>query len=183
MAPPENWRQRGEGVDVGLLPILDPKFDQLEFRRGLHMLAFNGLAFQHASAGATDPAHDPLDTRYDPVRRYIREGGITEAWPFLERYDRPPVGGEVEVHLLDWGGVMIGRIRAYSFEFYVDLLNTGGLLAWAEAQGVAPIRPVPPGLRYPASPTMDEVLPEDRWWLRMGNGEIQIGTAARPKSA
>ena len=49
------------------------------------------------------------------------------------------MGGNVEVRLLAWDGVLIGRIRAYSFEFYVDLMNTGGLLAFAEAGGITPV--------------------------------------------
>ena len=174
MAPPQNHGLHRGRPNVGLLPILDPKFDQLEFRRGLHMLAFNALAFQHAADGATDSAHDPLDTRYDPVRRYIREGGRTEAWLFLERYDRPPMGGNVEVRLLAWDGVLGGRIRAYSFEFYVDLMNTGGLLAFAEAGGITPVRLIEPGVRYPASPTMEEVPTNSRWWLRFYNGEMWL---------
>jgi hypothetical protein len=69
---------------------------------------------------------------------------------------------------------MIGRIRAYSFEFYVDLLNTGKLLAFAKAKGISFVRLIEPGVRYPASPTEDEVPPEVRRWLRIHNGEISI---------
>jgi hypothetical protein len=177
MAPPQDHgRDRGR-PNVGLLPILDPRFDQLEFRRGLHLLAFNVLGFLRATGRAQSPALDPMDARFDPVRRYIREARPTEAWTFLERYDRPRVGGNVAVHLFDWGGVIIGRIRAFSFEFYVDLLNTGNLLAWAETQGVSRVRLIPPGARFPASPTMDEVPQDHRWWLLFGrDGTIRIGT-------
>ena len=80
----------------------------------------------------------------------------------------------MEVHLFNSSGLIIGRIRAYSFEFYVDLMNTGSLLPWAEAQGITPLRLIAPGMRYPASPTEDEVPPENRWWLRMKSGQIEL---------
>jgi hypothetical protein len=60
------------------------------------------------------------------------------------------------------------------FEFYVDLTNTGNLESWAAEQGITPIRPIPPGVRYPASPTMDEVPPERRWKFRILNGTIWL---------
>lgn len=141
------------------------------------MLAFNVLAFLHSMGRAPSPAYDPRNPSYDLVRRYIRAPKRpTEAWPFLERYDPPKSGGKVEVHVFDWGGVMIGRIRAYSFEFYVDLMNTGNLLTWAESQGIERTRFIAPGARYPASPTVEEVPPEERWWLRLSDGKIEIGT-------
>jgi hypothetical protein len=167
MAAPQNWQGRPERLDIGLLPILDPKFNQLRFRRGLHMLAFNVLAYLHAVGRLPDAIYDPRQPSYDAIRRYIREPrSPVEAWPFLQRYDRPQVGGKVEVHLLNCDGLIIGRIRAFSFEFYVDLMNTGNLLPWAEAQGITPLTLVAPGVRYPDSPTEDEVPPEERWWLR-----------------
>jgi hypothetical protein len=70
------------------------------------------------------------------------------------------------MHLFNCDGLIIRRIRAFSFEFYVDLMNTGMLLPWAEAQGIRPLRLVAPGVRHPASPTEDEVPAEERWQLR-----------------
>lgn len=174
MAPPEHRGEHLGHPHVVILPILDPSFDQLRFRRGLHMVAFNVLAFVHASGQAPDPVYDPRDPRYDAVRTYIRAPRRpNEAWPFVERYAPPTVGGNVEVHLFSSGPALIGRIRTYSFEFYVDLLNTGSLLTWTEAQGVAPTRLIAPGERYPASPTMEEVPPEKQWWLRLSDGKVQ----------
>jgi hypothetical protein len=173
MAPPQDWRERGD-AQVGVLPILDPSFDQVRFRRGLHLLAFNKLALMQVTGEApAEPLWDPRDARYDAVRSYIRAPRLhTEAWPFLERYDPPAVVGNVAVRLSSWNGVLIGRIRAYSFEFYVDLMNTGGLPAFAEAEGITPVRLIEPGVRYPASPTMEEVPANSRWWLRFYNGEM-----------
>lgn len=179
MAPPENGGEHLGKPLVIMLPILDPQFDQFRFRRGLHMLAFNVLSHLHASGQVTDPFYNPRDPRYDAVRTYIRAPkSPREAWPFVERYDPPPGGGQTAVHVFprsDHG--LIGRIRAFSFEFYVDLLNTGKLLRWIEAQGLDGTTLVPPGTRYPASPTMKEVLPEKRWWLRLSDGKIQVGTS------
>ena len=185
MAPPQDWGQHRGAPHIGLLPILDPNFDQLLFRRALHLLAFNVLAFLHGTRQAPgDAAYDPRDARYSAVRTYIRAPRRrTDAWPFLERYDRPAVGGKVEVHLSNWDGVLIGRIRAYSFEFYVDLMNTGRLLAFAGAEGIRPVRLIPEGTRFPASPTMQEVPPENRWWLRLSDGKIQIGTPWESRTA
>lgn len=176
MAPPQNWRQRSERVDVGLLPILDPAFDQLRFRRGLHLLAFSKLAHMYVTGRApAEPSWDPRDARYDAVRTYIRAPKRhTEAWPFLERYVPPAVVGNVGVDVFIRYGVVIGRIRAYSLEFYVDLMNTGGLLAFAEVEGITPVTLIEPSVRYPASPTMEEVPPDSRWWLRFFGGEMWI---------
>ncbi|HEX7335723.1 MAG TPA: hypothetical protein VF252_00840 [Gemmatimonadales bacterium] len=174
MAPPQDWREQGD-APVGLLPILDPSFDQVRFRRALHLLAFNRLAQMHVTVQApAEPLWDPGDVRYDAVRTYIRGRRQTEPWPFLERYDPPAVLGNVAVDLSSWNGVLIGRIRAYSFEFYVDLMNTGGLLAFAEAEGITQGRLIEPGVRYPASPTMEEVPANSRWWLRFFNGEMWL---------
>jgi hypothetical protein len=179
MAPPA---PKGEYLGkplIELLPILDPSFDQLEFRRGLHMLAFNELAFLHATGQVLDPAYDPGDPKYDAVRIYIRAPRrAKEAWPFAERYDPQPAIGPPQVQLLSSSNGVIGRIRAYSFEFYVDLMNSGDLLGWIEAQGVTPMRFIPPGVRYPASPTMDEVPPEERWWVRLSDRRMWIGTGS-----
>lgn len=175
MAPPRDGGKHQDRPLVEMLPILDPCFDQLQFRRGLHLLAFNVLAYLHSTGQVSGEAYDPRDVRYDAVRTYIRAlKRPTDAWPLLERYDPPAVGGKVEYELYDWGGVIIGKIRAFSFEFYVELTNTGNLLPWAEGQGISHLRLIAPGARYPASPTEDEVPLEKRWWLRFYKGEIWI---------
>ncbi len=110
--------------------------------------------------------YDPRNPKYDAVRRYIREPrDPKEAWPFVERYDPPRAGGRMAVDILASELGLFGRIRAYKMEFYVDLLNSGNLEAWAQLEGLASPRFIAPGVRYPASPTEEEVPPEDRGWL------------------
>jgi hypothetical protein len=72
----------------------------------------------------------------------------------VEYSEGPAQGAICNLHIKAWalawlqqrgtsgqlGRVLIGRIRAYSFEFYVDLMNTGSLLAFPEAQGTCPVR-------------------------------------------
>ena len=182
-----NWRRTADGafevrtvVDDGgthlgrpLIvgrPILDRKFDALEFRRGLHLLAFNVLAYLYASGQVVDPFYDPRASRYDAVRTYVRAPrSPTEAWPFIECYDPPLSGGTMKVDLLQWGDVLIGKVRAFSYEFYVDLMNTGSIGLWAQGQTLTNARLIEPGVRYPASPRLEEVPPEKRAWMRLDN--------------
>jgi hypothetical protein len=179
MAPPKNGGEHLGKPLVVFLPILDPSFDQLRFRRSLHMVAFNVLAYLHTNGELTDQFYDPCDPRYDEVRSYIRSPrSLTEAWPFIERYDPPRSGGRSAVHLFRSDLGLVGRIRAFSLEFYVDLLNTGNLWAWTQAEGLASAKLIAPGVRYPASPTMEEVPREERWWLRLSDGQIHISTSA-----
>jgi hypothetical protein len=175
MAPPKPSGTVNGRPFLTFLPILDCSFDQLKFRRGLHLLAFNTLVFRHTSGQAYDPRHP----KYDAVRSYIRAPKRPkEAWPFLQRYDPPAAGGNVEVGLCDADSGVIVKIRAYSFEFYVDLLNSGTLLAWAQTKGIGDhINLIEPGVRYPASPTMEEIPEEERWWIRLSDGMIQVGTS------
>lgn len=167
MAPLEQRGEHNGRPVVVILPILDPGFDQGRFRRALHMLAFNVLAYgQRGHAQGWD--YDPHNPKFDAVRAYIRAPRRpNEAWPLVERYDPPREGGKVGVQLFSSDEGLMGRIRAYSFEFYVDLLNTGNLLSWVQSEGITSARLIPPGTRYPASPTMDEVPPDRRGWLRL----------------
>lgn len=151
--------------------LMDRRFDHLRFRRGLHMLAFNVLAHLHVSGQAPEPFFDPEDSRYDQLRKYIRAPRSPgEAWPFVERYDPPPAGGQTAVHLFPPSQALVGRIRAFSYEFYVDLLNTGNLLAWTETQGLDRVRLVRPDEEYPACSRDNEVPPRRRGWLGFKNG-------------
>ena len=86
----QNWQEGGERLDTGLLPILDPEFNQLRSVAAYTSSAFNVLAYLHANGRLPDSIYDPRQPSYDGIRRYIREPkNPLESWPFLERCDPP----------------------------------------------------------------------------------------------
>jgi hypothetical protein len=147
--------QNPEGrVEITVLPLLDPNFNLLRFRRALHLVAFNCLAYQLGAAEALHPM-------YDRVRTYVRRPfRRDEAWPFAVVYD-PPHDQEVDAELFaasELGSVM--RIGLYTHSFYVDLLNRGTLEAWMKAQGLSRMQFVSPTDDYPRSPKTSQVPPQ-----------------------
>lgn len=54
-----------------------PEFDDLKFRRGLHHMAFNYLAWKKG-------VNYVLDSRFDAVRNCIRHAKQGEAWPYAQ---------------------------------------------------------------------------------------------------
>jgi hypothetical protein len=112
-------------VDVQLA---DPaEFDDLKFRRGLYHMAFNYLTWKKT------PDH-VLDPRFDPVRRYVRRASAGESWPYAQVMypdDRPNF--KLRLTLLDDAPGCTVRFISFLDEFYVDLLNSGNLHAWARA--------------------------------------------------
>jgi len=170
MSPEAGGLYNGEPLIV-TKGLMDGRFDQLRFRRGLHMLAFHVLAHLHLSRQVPDPFFDPKHSRYNQVRTYIRAPkSLREGWPFVERFDPPPSGGQMAVHLFPPDHGLVGRIRAFRYEFYVDLLNTGNLLAWTWKQGLDKVRLIDADYEYPACNREKEVPPEKSGWLGFRNG-------------
>jgi hypothetical protein len=59
-------------------PLVDASFDFLRFRRALHHIALNLIAYQ-------DGPERALDSSFDAIRRYVREPKKGESWPFLQK--------------------------------------------------------------------------------------------------
>jgi len=108
-----------------------PEFNDLKFRRALHRLAFNVVAYEKS------PAH-VLQECFDPVRKYIRSPRRGEAWPYAQVIvKRTTKRSELENRLLfsmmpDAPGMYV-RLSIFVDDFYVDLLATGKLHEWARA--------------------------------------------------
>lgn len=110
-------------------PLIPRNFQLEKFRRGLHRVCLNMLAYQ-------DGVERVTAAEFDPVRAYIREGRGTSR-PYTQRLN---FGGA-------WrrdGAVLFPRVRGAEIvgfrvggaAFAVDLLNTGHLKLWAEQNPV-----------------------------------------------
>lgn len=102
-----------------------PEYDDLRFRRGLHHMAFNYLAWKKGLDYV-------LDSKFDPVRQYVRQAQPGQAWTYAQVMypdDRP--NKTLRLTLLDNAPGCVVRFISFLDEFYVDLLNTGHLHAWA----------------------------------------------------
>lgn len=101
-----------------------PEFNDLKFRRGLHHMAFNYLAWKKGVEYVLHP-------QFDNVRRYVRWAKPGEAWAYAQVMypdDRP--NKKLRLTLIDNAPGCIVRFISFLDEFYVDLLNTGSLHEW-----------------------------------------------------
>jgi hypothetical protein len=107
-------------------PLIDPSFDLSKFRRALHRVCLNLLAFQ-------DGVQRVMAPEFDPVRTYVRRGWVGEEWAYsqllnvAEAWPRKatiyfPRISKAEIVSFSVGGAT----------FAVDLLNTGLLRSWGE---------------------------------------------------
>lgn len=118
-------RYDANGVRIGFsfTPKVDKRFDMNRFSRALHLIAFNAAAL-HRGLEAV------LDAQFDDVRRYVRAPRRKERWPFIEiceQLERFVPG--VSVQGLELEGRDVVRLQIFNTCFYVDLLNSGCLLA------------------------------------------------------
>ena len=102
-----------------------PQFDDLKFRRGLHHMSFNYLAWKKGVDYA-------LDSRLDAVRNYIRHAKRGEAWPYAQvMHPDDYLNKKLRLTLIENAPGCIVQFISYLDEFYVDLLNSGALHDWA----------------------------------------------------
>jgi hypothetical protein len=112
-----------------ITPLIDPSFDFQKFRRAIYHIAFNTYTLQR---GATEA----LDTRFDPVRRYIKAPKPKESWPIVQ-YMNLGVGFTRDVTMLvdgDDAAEFVGMVICAGAAFGVDLLNSGRLESWMRRQ-------------------------------------------------
>jgi hypothetical protein len=152
-APAVRKNSAGETI-VTILPLLDPNFQLLRFRRALHLIAFNTLAYKMGAPAARE-------SKYDTLRNYIRRPGREEAWAFAFTYDGAGHEVVVEGHTASELGT-ITRVQLYTHHFYVDLMNAGRLGEWV-AQGLSNAELVGPGDDHPKSPKAGSVLDSKRY--------------------
>jgi hypothetical protein len=133
---PAHVSKTADGGRVTVGP--DHNFDFARFRRAIHHISFNLFA---CDAGA-DQARKQ---HFDPVRRYIRQPRPGEAWTIVQSalpldHIRPVVTGR---RVQEAPGETI-LLRIFNTDFYVDLLNRGGLPLWANktlGEGATEIAP------------------------------------------
>jgi hypothetical protein len=161
MGPPE-VRQKADGTKSVLVKsVLDPQFDLLRFRRALHMVVLNTVAYRHGAGGALHP-------KYDPVREYIRRPQRSEAWPFAVTHRVGTIKREVCIDLYrpnEYG--FVAKIRIFNHDFYIELLNTVRVEEWIKAECLAKAEYVGPEAMYPASPRTATAPPLKQYRLRV----------------
>jgi len=100
-------------------------FNENLFRRSLHHVAFNALAFM--------TGHETvMKNIFDNARKYIRKPKKGEVWHYVQnfpchRYD------PVDAQIISNAPGLIIRIGIFHNDFYIDLMNTGDLHDWATA--------------------------------------------------
>jgi hypothetical protein len=118
---PEWVRTSDGGRECRMIPLIDRSFDMLRFRRGIHHIAFNFMAW-HAGVDRM------YESDFDQARSYIRRPTPKQSWgigQYVIDILRPTA------HL--FGGVYSSAkdeyvgLRVFSTAFFVDLFNTGGL--------------------------------------------------------
>jgi hypothetical protein len=123
--PIEEPRQNPDGSRT-ISPIVDAAFKMPLFSRALHHIAFNILVLQTSHNFALRP-------QFDPLRHYVRAPAKGELRPFVilsaDMTDiRLTLAAGREPH---GPGETVG-IRLFNFDIFLDLLNRGGLLHWAQ---------------------------------------------------
>lgn len=117
------FRYNKQGIRIGftVMPLWDPHFDMDRFSRGLHMIAFNLAVLRRGIDTA-------FDAHYDRVRRYIREPGKGERWPFLQVIGpHTAVKLVPEVRPVECEGADLVKIELFNVIWWVDLQNSGVL--------------------------------------------------------
>jgi hypothetical protein len=108
-------------------PLIDRSFRFDRFRRALHHCALNAWALRRGVSAA-------LDSRMDPVRRYVRNPKPSETWPFLQYADLERGFARDATIFVDGfkGGAYVALTFGKTIAFAVDLLGHGQMLDYAE---------------------------------------------------
>jgi hypothetical protein len=123
-----------------------PAFEMRRFRRGLHHIALNAVAFRNGATYA-------LSARFDPIRNYVRRPQRTEAWAFGEGTIDPTEAPRIGVIWPREGDESLAEINAGFTTFVVALDPRRDFSAAAAASGLQFIDesirvPHPAGLTY-----------------------------------
>jgi len=98
-------------------PLVDPSFDFQRFRRGLHHVALNVVAYQ-------DSVDRALDSSYDPIRSYVKRPKKGESWPFLQKvWPLLDTDTDVKLGLNVVDGSEVAGMKILCGAFFVALAN------------------------------------------------------------
>lgn len=100
-------------------PLVDRSFDFQRFRRALHHIALNLVAYQDG--------HDrALDSAFDAIRKYVRAPRKSESWPFVQKiWPLLDSDREVKIGLNVVGGREIAGMKILCCSFFVALTDPG----------------------------------------------------------
>jgi hypothetical protein len=144
-----------------LRPQVDTSFDFLRFRRALHHIALNLVAYQ-------DGPERALDSSFDAIRKYVREPKKGESWPFVQKiWPLLDTDREVKLGLNVIEGREVAGIKILCCAFFVALTDLSVLrtvvnqqeslgLDYVDSQ-YRPAKPPRPGMkRYRMTIYVDE---------------------------
>lgn len=97
-------------------------FEDKLFRRALHHIALNSLAL----GGGHELV---LNSVFDNARKYIRQPKKGEVWPYAQYFSSVREATIDAEPIANTPGLII-RLGIFHNDFYVDLLNSGGLHGW-----------------------------------------------------
>ena len=124
-------------------PLIDSRFDLSGFRRALHHIALNSIAYRHGQEKA-------LAAEYDEARRYVRFPRKGEEWGFAQHArSLHRIHDEVGIDHIVTGDHELVRIVAFNLSFYVDLRRPDGLKDVAMLDIPGQVDYLQPGYRLP----------------------------------
>jgi hypothetical protein len=114
------------GSEWEVTPLIDREFDDFRFRRALHHVGLNVIAYLDGVEGA-------LDVKYNDVRRYIRKpSNMRERWGFAQLPLFDAMSRELKLLREDTPEGMIVTMRLFGALFCVDLTNSGVLIDFVD---------------------------------------------------
>jgi hypothetical protein len=105
----------------------DYTFVPTKFSRALHCIAFNIMTCNMGPAHSRKP-------HFDKVRQFIRAPVPGDFWPWIRHIEAlDPIRPEVRGRLVPDAPGEAVLVRLFNADYYVDLLNRGGLQLWADS--------------------------------------------------
>jgi hypothetical protein len=119
--------QTRDGTEWRVTPLVDRDFRDYEFRRALHHVALNTIAYRDGAGYACEPV-------FDAVRRYIRQPRKKERWGFgqLPLFDQ--LSPNIKLLRQAAGNALFVGMRLYAVVFWVDLLGSDALPSFVEKE-------------------------------------------------
>lgn len=121
-----SWIEEFEGKRRIVFP--DPsEFDESKFRRCLGHISLNYIAWKFGWEVA-------LESRFDPLRTYVRYGSQTIKWPYGQvSYEDSQPRKNLTIGWEPAAPGLTVKFESYIDDFYIDTLNTGELKEWVSS--------------------------------------------------
>ena len=121
----KEWLKETDGKIIICIPD-PPEFNDFRFRRELHHIAFNYLAWKLG-------IDEVLKQKYDAVRKYIRYASYNEKWHYAQvGFPDNEVRTNLSISLVEDAPELVVRFVSYIDDFYMDVFQTDSFKAWVK---------------------------------------------------